>query len=53
MNPEGYIKINVDGSSFGNPDNASFRGLLRNDMGIWIQGFSGSCGRACNLLAEL
>jgi ribonuclease HI len=51
--PEGYIKINVDGSSFGNPGNAGFGGLLRNDMGIWIQGFSGSCGRASNLLAEL
>jgi len=22
-------------------------------MGIWIQGFSGSCGRASNLLVEL
>jgi hypothetical protein len=31
--PEGYIKVNVDGSSFGNPGNAGFGGLLRNDRG--------------------
>jgi hypothetical protein len=51
--PEGYIKVNVDGSSFGNPGNAGFGGLLRNDNGAWIHGFSGSCGIASNLLAEL
>jgi len=50
---EGYIKVNVDGSSFGNPGNASFGGLLRNNSGVWIHGFSRSCGRASNLLAEL
>jgi ribonuclease HI len=26
---------------------------LRNDRGSWIHGFSGSCGRASNLVAEL
>ena len=51
--PEDFIKINVDGSSFGNPGNAGFGGLLRNNRGNWIHGFSGSCGRATNLLAEL
>ncbi|KAK2382027.1 TMV resistance protein N [Trifolium repens] len=51
--PEGYIKVNVDGSSLGNLGNAGFGGLLRNDRGSWIHGFSGSCGRASNLVAEL
>jgi ribonuclease HI len=51
--PEDFIKINVDGSTFGNPGNAGFGGLLRNNRGNWIHGFSGSCGRATNLLAEL
>jgi len=32
--PEVYTKINVDVSSFGNPDNVGFGGLLRNDMRI-------------------
>jgi len=48
--PRRYIKINVD---VGNPGNADFGGLLRNDRGNWIQGFFGSCGRASNLLTEL
>jgi len=51
--PEGYIKVNVDGSSFGNPSNAGFEGLLKKDRGIWIHGFYGSCARASNLLAKL
>jgi len=45
--------VNVDGSSFGNPGNAGFGGLLRNDIGVWLHGFSESCGRASTLLAEL
>jgi hypothetical protein len=31
---DGYIKVNVDGSSFGNSCNASFGGLLRYVNGI-------------------
>jgi len=38
--PKGYIKISVDGYSFENPSNVGFGGLLRNDRGSWIQGFS-------------
>ncbi|KEH30503.1 hypothetical protein MTR_4g073630 [Medicago truncatula] len=51
--PEGYIKVNVDDSYFGNPANAGFGGLLRNDRGVWIHGLPKSCDRASNLLAEL
>ncbi|GAU35798.1 hypothetical protein TSUD_155730 [Trifolium subterraneum] len=46
------LKLNVDGSSFGNPGRASFGGLIRNDIGDMMHGFSGSCGHASNLLAE-
>lgn len=50
--PEGFIKVNIDGSSFGNLGNADFWGLLRNG-GNWIYVFSWSFGRASNLLVEL
>jgi len=43
----------VDDSSFDNPSNAGFDGLLRNNMSIWIQSFFESCGRISNLWAEL
>jgi ribonuclease HI len=43
----------VDYSSFGNPGNASFGGLLRNNRGVWIHGLPGSCDKASNLLDEL
>ena len=51
--PDSYIKLNSDGSSFGNPSTAGFGGLLRNADGDWIVGFSGYCGVVDNLCAEL
>lgn len=45
--------MNVDGSSFGNPGNAGFGGLIRNNFGEWITGFSGSCGISTSMNAEL
>lgn len=47
------IKVNVDGSSLGNHGPAGFGGLIRNNAGEWICGFSGSCGYADNLTAEV
>jgi ribonuclease HI len=47
------FELNVDGSSFGNSSHGSFGGLIRNNIGEWMHGFSGSCGRASNILAEL
>jgi hypothetical protein len=38
---------------YGNPGNADFCGVLRNNGENWIHGFSRSYGRASNLLAEL
>ena len=32
--------LNVGGSSLGNPDVSSFRGMLRNEDGAWIHGFA-------------
>ena len=51
--PEGFIIVNVDGSSFGNIGNTSFGGLLRNDRGNWTHWFSRYCGKASNLWVEL
>lgn len=47
------IKVNVDGSSLGNPGRAGYGRLLKNRLGEWICGFSGSCGFADNLTAEV
>lgn len=51
--PPNSIKINVDGSSYGNPGRAGFGGLLRNSVGEWLIGYSGCCGIATNINAEL
>lgn len=52
--PEGEtVKLNVDGSSFGNPGRSGYGGLIRNNSGGWLIGFSGSCGYSTNLNAEL
>ncbi|KAK2370222.1 TMV resistance protein N [Trifolium repens] len=51
--PENVIKVNVDGSSIGNPGLSGFSGLLRNTFGGWIPGFSGSCGFTSNINVEL
>lgn len=51
--PENFIKLNVDGSSFGNPGRSGYGGFLRDVYGQWICGFSGSCGFTTNLNAEL
>ena len=51
--PIGFIKLNVDGSSFGNPGDASFGGLLRGADGRWTFGFHGSIRVADNLSVVL
>lgn len=47
------VKLNVDGSSIGNPGRSGYGGLLRNTHGEWLLGFSGSCGLTTNITAEL
>lgn len=50
---EGNVKLNVDGSSWGNFGQAGFGGLLRGVDGRWIVRFKGSVGFVDNLLPEL
>lgn len=50
---EGYIVLNVDGSSIGNLGPAGFGGIFRDNDGSWMHGFVGSIGHANNLLTEL
>jgi len=47
------VKLNVDGSSLGNPGHYGFRGLIRDTNGNWLFGFFGSCGITTNMNAEL
>lgn len=50
---DNIVKLNVDGSSLDNPGGSGFCGLIRNDKGEWLIGFSGFCGITTNLNAEL
>jgi ribonuclease HI len=47
------VKLNVDGSSVGNPGRSGFGGLIRDTNDNWLLGFSGSCGITTNINAEL
>ncbi|CAL1399133.1 unnamed protein product [Linum trigynum] len=51
--PEGWIALNIDGASCGNPGQAGAGGLLRDASGKWIAGFTASIGSATAALAEL
>lgn len=51
--PPDFVKINVDGSSLGNPGRSGFGGVIRNSHGEWIMGFSGFCGVTTNINSEL
>lgn len=50
---EQVIKLNIDGSSFGNPVISGFVGLFRNMHGEWLHGFSRCCDYTTNIAAEL
>ena len=51
--PLGFIKINSNRSSLGNPGVDGYGGLLRQDNGEWIMGFSGHVPRVNNLCVKL
>ncbi|CAL1373626.1 unnamed protein product [Linum trigynum] len=51
--PRGWMKLNVDGASAGNPGCAGAGGLIRDDQGRWIAGFVAKIGEASTVLAEL
>lgn len=50
---EGWLKLNVDGSSLGNPGPSGAGGLLRDQSGVWKIGFSLHLGCRTNMYAEL
>lgn len=47
-----WLKLNTDGSSLGNPKLTS-GGILRDERGNWVIGFSRKTGRSSSYLAEL
>ncbi|WCJ36333.1 Polynucleotidyl transferase ribonuclease H-like superfamily protein [Euphorbia peplus] len=50
---DGWIKINTDGASKGNPGLASAGGVLRGASGAWFGGFAVNLGICTAFLAEL
>ncbi|KAJ6959809.1 hypothetical protein NC653_038004 [Populus alba x Populus x berolinensis] len=50
---QGFIKLNMDGSSIGTPGSIGFGGLLRDWKGNWVLRFSGFAGYSPSLLLEL
>jgi len=50
---EGFIKLDVNGSSFRNPGRIGFGGLLKNSEGRLLMSFIGYRGFSSNLLPEL
>lgn len=51
--PRGWVKLNTDGSSLGNPGTAGGGGLVRDDSGHWLTGFSRRIGITSSFMAEL
>jgi hypothetical protein len=51
--PPGFLKLNTDGSALGNPRPANAGGLIRDNNGKWIKGFSRVIGTTNSFAAEL
>ncbi|KAK2983720.1 hypothetical protein RJ640_016624 [Escallonia rubra] len=49
----GFLKLNTDGSAFGQPGPASYGGLIRGEKGEWICGYAGNIGIRTSLTAEI
>ena len=49
----GWACLNIDGATIGNPGRAGCSGLIRNERGEWLGGFSRSVGCADSFMAEL
>ena len=50
---QGWMKLNTDGSSLGNPEFAGGGGVVRDEHGNWIVGFSRKIGRTTSYVVEL
>ncbi|KAF7830841.1 reverse transcriptase [Senna tora] len=51
--PDGWLKLNTDGSCLGNPGSMAAAGIIRDSNGNWISGFSKQLGFGNSLKAEL
>ena len=51
--PQGWMKLNNDGSANGNPGLAGCGGVIRDDSGQWIVGFSKCIGITNSFAAKL
>ena len=49
----GWVHLNTNGLALGNPGRAGCGGIIRNDHGDWIGGFSRSIGFTTSFIAEL
>ncbi|KAL4621362.1 hypothetical protein ACB092_06G222000 [Castanea dentata] len=49
----GWVKLNTDGSSRGSAGAAAGGGLIRDEVGNWVIGFSRRIGRADSFVAEI
>lgn len=50
---KGWLKLNTNGSSLGNPRIARGGGIVYNNDGAWVLGFSRHIGITSNFMAEL
>ena len=51
--PLGWFKLNIDGSSLGNPGLARGGGVIRNHLREWVGGYSRAIGFTTSIQAEL
>ena len=49
----GWVRLNIDGSVLGNPGRAGCGGIIQNDRGEWLGGFSRCIGITTSFIAEL
>ncbi len=49
----GWVKLNTDGASRGDPSSAAAGGLICNEWGRWLGGFVQNVGHASSVVTEL
>ena len=49
----GWVKLNTNGSAIGNPSLAGYEGIIRDENGHWVAGFSRKIGITNSFVAEL
>ncbi|GAV59731.1 RNase_H domain-containing protein [Cephalotus follicularis] len=51
--PISFYKLNTDGFSRGNPGPSGAGGVIRDEVGNWVRGFSSFIGRCTSIQTEL